>query len=150
MFIVTPRFLSFVNPQKTRHFILSLMTTLGYLNERAVMEKKVYYFNFDLDERRYYFTLPGDENTAQEISGRYFSPGTFPAKLVVVEAKTTPGESLQKGNMIVPFTPKGMLYSFEIVVEEGTGRLFLLQGSSISNRIQLFQVEEEGGRRPVE
>ncbi len=130
--------------------MLSLMTTLSYLNERAVMEKKVYYFNFDLDERRYYFTLPGDENTAQEISGRYLSPGTFPAKLVAVEAKTTPGESLQKGNMIVPFTPKGMLYSFEIVVEEGTGRLFLLQGSSISNRIQLFQVEEEGGRRPVE
>ncbi|MGQ9614930.1 MAG: pilus assembly FimT family protein [Spirochaetota bacterium] len=150
MFLITPRFLTFLHPQKTRYFMLSLLTTLNYLNERAVMEKKVYYFNFDLDERRYYFTVAVERDDVEEVGGGYLKSAPFPDNLSVKEVKVTPGESLNKGKMIIPFTPKGMLYSFEIVVEEGKGSVLMLEGNSISNRIELFRVNEGGRIKPFD
>lgn len=150
MFLITPRFLTFLHPQKTRYFMLSLLTALNYLNERAVMEKKVYYFNFDLDERRYYFTVPVERDDVEEIGGGYLKSAPFPDNLSVKEVKVTPGESLKKGKIIIPFTPKGMLYSFEIVVEEGKGSALMLEGNGISNRIELFRVNEGGRIKPFD
>jgi len=144
MFLITPRFLTFLHPQKTRYFMLSLLTTLNYLNERAVMEKKVYFFNFDLDERRCYFTIPVEKGDVEEVSVGYLKSAFFPDNFSVRETKVTPGESLKEGKMIIPFTPKGMLYSFEIVVEEGKGSLLMLEGNSISNRIEIFRVDGGG------
>lgn len=149
MFLITPRFLNFLHPQKTRYFMLSLLTTLNYLNERAVMEKKVYFFNFDLDERRYYFTIPVEKGDVEEVSGGYLKSALFPENFSVREVKVTPGESLKKGKMVIPFTPKGMLYSFEVVVEEGKGSLLMLEGNSIGNRIEIFRVEEGGRIKPL-
>lgn len=57
IFIVTPRFVSYVNPERTKNFVLGIQNTLNYLNEKAILEKRIYLFHFNLDERRYYFTI---------------------------------------------------------------------------------------------
>ena len=59
-FILTPRFISSLNPAQTKTFVQRLRNTLLYAGEKSVLSKKVYLFTMDLDERRYYFHDLGD------------------------------------------------------------------------------------------
>ena len=65
-FIITPRFVSSVNPEKTKNFTLRLQNSLIYLNDKSVLEKKIYLFTMDLDEKQYYFTV-SEEGNPEEI-----------------------------------------------------------------------------------
>lgn len=146
MFIVTPRFISFVNPEKTKNFMLGLQNSLIYLSDKSILEKKVFLFHFDLDERRYYFTLSEEGNLTGEVRNKYLVPASFPEKLERVSVKAISGEVVTEGDAVVPFTPTGMLFSFEIRVEETEDTFLVLRGNSFNNRIQLFRVEGDKAR----
>ena len=139
-FVVTPRFVSSVNPQRSKNFVMSLQNTLNYLNDKAILEKKVYLFNMDIDERKYYFTVSELGNPAGEVSDRYLTPVSFPDGLVLKTIKLIPGDEVIEGRAVVPFTPNGMLYSFMIIVEEREDRQFLVQGNSYNNLISVLRL----------
>ena len=139
-FVVTPRFVSSVNPQRSKNFVMSLQNTLNYLNDKAILEKKVYLFNMDIDERQYYFTVSELGNPAGEVRDRYLIPVSFPDGLVLKTIKLIPGDEVIEGRAVVPFTPNGMLYSFMIIVEEREDRQFLVQGNSYNNLISVLRL----------
>lgn len=142
-FVVTPRFVSSVNPQKTKNFTLRLHNTLNYLSDKAILEKKVYLFTMDLDERRYYFTVSEEQNPTGEVRDRYLSPVSFPDNLVLKSVKIIPGSEVFEGKAVMPFTPNGMLFSFVIIIEEREDRHFLVQGNSFNNQIIVLKVSPD-------
>ena len=153
MFIITPRFAAIINPERAKNFVLTLQNSLRYLNEKAILEQQVYLFNFDLDEGRYYFSMVGEEDAGfgeqeeQEalVPDHFLKPGLLPVRLNVEKVVMIPGEGVSSGKVTVPFTPNGMMFSFEVVFISDDGRRYLLVGNSYSNRIRLFvsQNEEE-------
>lgn len=142
-FIVTPRFISSVNPEKTRNFVSRMRNSLIYLNEKSILDQKVYLFTIDLDERTYSFTVSEEGNPEGVIRDRYLNSVSFPAHLAVKSIKVVPGEEIEEGKASLPFTPNGMLFSFDILVEEKEGRHYIVRGSSFSNTIQVLKVTEE-------
>jgi prepilin-type N-terminal cleavage/methylation domain-containing protein len=149
-FVVTPRFISTVNPAAAKTFVRRMHNTLLYANDKAVLEKKVYLFTLDLDERRYFFTLSEAENPEGRVRDRYLAPVQFPKGLVVESVRLVPGDRVDTGKVVVPFTPKGMLYAFEILVFEkrGTGgdAYLAVRGDSLSNDIEILRLGEEAVR----
>jgi prepilin-type N-terminal cleavage/methylation domain-containing protein len=142
-FIATPRFISSVNPEKTRNFVLRLQNTLIYLNDKSILESSVYLFNIDLDEKQYYFTISEEGNPEGEVRDRYLVPVMFPSHTLVSAIKTIPGDEVSDGKVTIPFTPNGMLFSFEITVEEDEDRRYIIVGNSFSNRIRVLKVSGE-------
>jgi prepilin-type N-terminal cleavage/methylation domain-containing protein len=147
MFIVTPRFASIVNPERTKNFILTLQNSLRYLSEKAILEQQLYLFNFDLDEGRYYFTVPLEDSEGDapegEVVDRYLKPAQLPPKLKVIKVIILPGEEIDSGKLAMPFTPNGMLLSFEMHFAGVDGRSYVMTGNSYNNRIQLFVSNNE-------
>ena len=152
MFIITPRFAAIINPERSKNFLLGLQSSLRYLNEKAILEQQVYLFNFDLDEGRYYFTMPGEEDVGfgeQErealIPDRFLKSAEIPVRLKVERVVVMPGEVVSSGRVSVPFTPNGMMFSFNIFFVSDDGSFFMLEGNGYSGRIRLFvsQNEEE-------
>jgi len=152
MFIITPRFAAIINPERSKNFLLSLQNSLRYLNEKAILEQQVYLFNFDLDEGRYYFSIPGEEDAGfgeQEsealVPDRFLKSAEVPVRLKVERVVVMPGEVVSSGRVSVPFTPNGMMFSFNMFFVSDDGSFFLLEGNSYSGRIRLFvsQNEEE-------
>jgi hypothetical protein len=139
-FIISPRLISRVNPEKTKHFLLALQHKLDYLNETAVLRRQFVLFNFDLDERRYYFTVSEEDNTAGDTGDRYLSGAGFPDDLEVTRVRLIPGDTVYSGNVVIPFTPTGMMQSFMIFVREEGERELVLSGSSLDNRIELLRL----------
>jgi prepilin-type N-terminal cleavage/methylation domain-containing protein len=150
MFIITPRFAAIINPERAKNFVLTLQNSLRYLNEKAILEQQVYLFNFDLDEGRYYFSLVGEEDGGfgkQEeealVPDRFLKPGVLPVRLNVEKVVMIPGEGISSGKVTVPFTPNGMMFSFEIFFIGDDGSIFLLSGNSYSGRIRLLVSKDE-------
>ena len=153
MFIITPRFAAIVNPERAKNFVLTLQNSLRYLNEKAILEQQLYLFNLDLDEQRYFFSMPvedesrfGVEDELEADTGdRYLKSDVLPDRLSVEQVSIIPGEQVSSGRVTLPFTPNGMMFSFELVFVSDDGRRYLLAGNSYSNRIRLFvsQNEEE-------
>ncbi len=153
MFIITPRFAAIVNPERAKNFVLTLQNSLRYLNEKAILEQQLYLFNLDLDEHRYFFSMPVEEESRfgvedeleADIGDRYLKSDVLPDRLSVEQVSIIPGEQVSSGRVTVPFTPNGMMFSFELVFVSDDGRRYLLAGNSYSNRIRLFvsQNEEE-------
>ncbi len=139
LLIATPRFISSVNPQKTKHFLFGLYSALTYLSEKTVLEKQVILFIFDIDERRYYFTASREGNVEGEVKDRYLVPASFPPHLEVESARIIPGDVVDHGSIAVVFTPNGMLHSFEIRIKEGDDLHLVLAGNAFNNRIQLLR-----------
>ncbi len=139
LLIAMPRFVSSVNPQKTKQFMFGLYSSLNYLSEKTILEKKVILFNFDLDERRYYFTASQEGNIEGEVKDRYLVPSSFPPHFEVESVRLVPGDVIHDGSIAVPFTPNGILYSFEIRVNEGDNRYIILTGNALNNRMQLLR-----------
>ncbi|HUT64866.1 MAG TPA: prepilin-type N-terminal cleavage/methylation domain-containing protein [Spirochaetota bacterium] len=139
-FIVTPNFFSSINPQKTKQFMMNLQGTLEYLSEKAILQSKVYLFTFDLDEREYRFMVSEEQNPTGETKDRYLAPRSFPSHLEVESIKTVPGGLVTEGELTVPFTPNGMLFSFEITLED-----WVLTGDSVSGRIRAVKRTGEQG-----
>lgn len=140
-FIVTPRFVGSLNPQKTKNFALRLQNALVYLNEKAVLDGKLYLFTIDLDNRQYTFTVSEEGNPGGEVRDRYLKTVQFPEKLRVKSVKTIPGDEVDFGKVAVPFTPVGMMFSFEIVIEEGEDRFLVIRGNHLSNSIRTVRME---------
>ncbi len=138
-FIVSPNFVASINPERTKNFVLTLQNTLDYLSDKSILEKKVYLFNFDLDERQYHFTVSEEGNPLGKVGDKYLAPVTFPERLVVKSIKVIPGAEVFEGKVTIPFTPNGMLFSFVIVIEEKRDRYFVIAGDSISNRISVLK-----------
>jgi prepilin-type N-terminal cleavage/methylation domain-containing protein len=136
-FVITPRFVSSINPQRSKNFVMTLQNTLNYLNDKAILEKKVYLFNMDIEERQYYFTVSELGNPAGDVRDRYLTPVSFPDGLVLKSIILIPGDEVIEGRAVVPFTPNGMLYSFMIIIEERKDRQFLVQGNSYNNLINV-------------
>ena len=145
-FVVTPRFVSSINPQRVKNFVTTMQNTLNYLNDKAILEKKVYLFTVDIDERQYYFTVSELGNPEGKVSDRYLTPVSFPDGLVLKSIRLIPGDEVIEGKAVVPFTPNGMLYSFIIVVEEKPDSQFLVQGNSYNNLISVLKLgpDDEG------
>jgi prepilin-type N-terminal cleavage/methylation domain-containing protein len=150
MFIITPRFAAIINPERAKNFVLTLQNSLRYLNEKAILEQQVYLFNFDLDEGRYYFSMVGEEDAGfgeQEdealVPDHFLKPGVLPVRLNVEKVVMIPGEGVSSGKVTVPFTPNGMMFSFEMVFVSDDGSIFLLAGNSYSGRIRLFVSQDE-------
>jgi prepilin-type N-terminal cleavage/methylation domain-containing protein len=129
-FFVTPNFFSAINPQKTKQFMMNLQTTLVYVGEKAILERKVYLFTFDLDEREYRFAVSEEGNPTGDTRDRYLVPQQFPSHLEIESIRTIPGGAVNEGELSVPFTPNGMLFSFEIVAGG-----WILHADSVSGRI---------------
>ncbi|KPJ83835.1 MAG: hypothetical protein AMS17_16970 [Spirochaetes bacterium DG_61] len=138
-FVLTPRFVSFSNPAKTRSFLLQLQNSLTYLSDKSILEKKVYILNVDLDERRYFFTVSEEGNPEGIVRDRYLTPTSFPQQLSVKSVRVIPGDEVREGRVMLPFTPMGMLFSFEISFEEREDELFIVRGNSMNNRIQIVR-----------
>jgi prepilin-type N-terminal cleavage/methylation domain-containing protein len=150
MFIITPRFAAIINPERAKNFVLTLQNSLRYLNEKAILEQQVYLFNFDLDEGRYYFSMVGEEDAGfgeQEdealVPDHFLKPGVLPVRLNVEKVVMIPGEGVSSGKVTVPFTPNGMMFSFEMVFVSDDGSIYLLAGNSYSGRIRLFVSQDE-------
>jgi prepilin-type N-terminal cleavage/methylation domain-containing protein len=149
-FVVTPRFISTVNPGAVKSFVRRMHNTLLYANDKAILEKKVYLFTLDLDERRYFFTLSEAGNPEGRVRDRYLVPVPFPKGLVVESVRLIPGDRVDKGKIVIPFTPKGLLYAFEILVYEkggaGGDTYLAVRGDSLSNEIEMLRLGEEAAR----
>jgi hypothetical protein len=91
----------------------------------------------DLDERRYYFTIPETGNPEGKVNDRYLLPVPFPRGLTVEEVRLIPGERVSEGKAFIPFTPTGMLFSFEIVLGEGEGAVYVIAGNSLTGDIAI-------------
>jgi hypothetical protein len=157
MFIITPRFAAIINPERAKNFVLTLQHSLRYLNEKAILEQQVYLFNFDLDEGRYYFSMVEEEDAGfggQEdealVPDHFLKPGVLPVRLNVEKVVMIPGEGVSSGKVTVPFTPNGMMFSFEMVFVSDDGSIFLLAGNSYSGRIRLFVSQDEESWRILE
>jgi hypothetical protein len=173
MFIITPRFASIVNPEKAKNFVLRLQNSLQYLGDKAVLEQRLYLFNFDLEGRRYYFTRygveeeeggtsigdggtgsPGDasgrnatrpagEEAGFEVQDRHLRPVQIPDRLEIERVTVIPGGEVASGKVTLPFTPNGMMFSFEMVFTAQDGQRYLMTGNSYSNRIRVFTTRRE-------
>jgi prepilin-type N-terminal cleavage/methylation domain-containing protein len=145
-FVVTPRFISSVNPAASNTFVRRMHNTLLYASDKAVLEKKVYLFTLDLDERMYSFTLAEEGNPEGRARDRYLAPVPFPKGLVVKSVRLFPGDRVDTGKVVVPFTPKGLLYAFEILVFEKRGAggdsYLAVRGDSLSNDMVILRLEE--------
>jgi prepilin-type N-terminal cleavage/methylation domain-containing protein len=143
-FIVTPRFVATVNPTAVKTFMRRMHNTLLYAGDKAVLEKKVYLFTLDLDERRYFFTVSEAGNKEGKVADRYLVPAAFPKGLVVDGARLVPGEMVEEGKIVIPLTPKGLLYAFEILVRENGGgesdSVLALRGDSLTGEIELLRL----------
>lgn len=96
----------------------------------------------DLDERRYYFTISEMGNPEGKVNDRYLLPVPFPRSLAVEEVRLIPGERVSEGKAVIPFTPMGMLFSFEIVLGEGEGAAYVVTGNSLTGNISLRRSDE--------
>jgi type II secretory pathway pseudopilin PulG len=166
MFVITPRIASVINPERSRTFMLRLRSALQYLSDKAVLEQQLYLFNFDLNERRYYFSLyaPDEEGdfsftddsssmTGSQgmssglgiaVNDRYLKPASMPDHLRVESFRVIPGEETAAGLVTLPFTPNGMMFSFEILFIEESEKRYLMTGNGLNNRIRLFSAQAEG------
>jgi len=142
LFLVTPRIISTGKSDKVRNFARRMYNTLEYLNEKAILEKKVFIFSVDLDERRYYFTVSEPDNPEGKVKDRYLVPVSFPPGINLNSVEVIPGGELFEGKADIPFTPNGLLYSFAVKVEESKESFLVIQGSSINSRIELLRVRE--------
>ena len=145
-FVITPRFISVSNPAKTKTFLARLQNSLQYLSDKSVLEKKVYFFNLDLANRRYFFTVSEEGNPEGVVRDRYLTAVSFPEHLEVSSVRTIPGDEVREGTVMLPFTPTGMLYSFEISFRVERMGDFVLRANNLSNRIQVARKTEEGDR----
>jgi prepilin-type N-terminal cleavage/methylation domain-containing protein len=140
---VSPKLVSRVNPERTRSFMLTLENQLTYLKDVTVLKRQFILFNFDLDERRYSFTLSEEGNETGHNSDRRLTGAPFPEHMEVVEVRLIPGDTVHEGKVVIPFTPTGMLYSFTIRVREEGEQELLLRGDSIADRIEVVRVRGE-------
>jgi prepilin-type N-terminal cleavage/methylation domain-containing protein len=147
MFVITPRFVSIVNPERAKNFVLRLHGSLQYLGDKAILEQQLYLFHFDIEEGRYYFTEYDQENAdgilssnglESELQDRYLKPALLPEQLEVEEITLIPGEAVSSGKITIPFTPSGVMLSFQITFTIRDERRFLLVGNSLNNRISLY------------
>ena len=139
VFVLMPRFVSFSNPAKTRSFLLRFQNSLTYLSDKSILEKKVYFLNVDLDERRYFFTVSEEGNPEGIVRDRYLTSTFFPQRLSVKSVRLIPGDEVREGRVMLPFTPVGMLFSFEISFQEEEEELFIVRANSMNNRIQIVR-----------
>jgi prepilin-type N-terminal cleavage/methylation domain-containing protein len=140
--VATPSLISFVNPARTKSFMSEVQSKLTYAGEKAILEKRVLLFNFDMDERVCYFTQlqqPGDGNEPEEAgtADRNLGDIQFPDGLEVAQVQLIPGDTRYNGKVVIPFTPTGMLLSFAISVRENEDRLLVLTGNSFNGKIEL-------------
>jgi type II secretory pathway pseudopilin PulG len=142
-YIASPSFFSSIKPQKTRNFVMNLQSTLEYLDDKSILEKKIFLFTFDIDERVYHFTVSEEGNPEGLVKDKYLNPVKFPEGLTVKSIRTIPGGTVFDGEITVPFTPNGMLFSFEIMVEEKPDQWFVIVGDSLSNRIQVLRKSDQ-------
>jgi prepilin-type N-terminal cleavage/methylation domain-containing protein len=142
-FIISPKLLSRVKPEKTKHFLLTIQHKLEYLNETTVLKRQFVLFNFDLDEKRYYFTTSEEGGGTGGTGDRYLAGESFPDHLEVTRVRLTPGDTVYSGNVVIPFTPAGMMQSFMIYVREEGERELVLSGDSITNIIELLRLADE-------
>ena len=147
MFVITPRFVSIVNPERAKTFVLRLHGTLQYLGEKAILEQQLYLFHFDIEEGRYYFTGYDQERAdgvlssnglENELQDRYLKSAILPEQLEIEEITLIPGEAVSSGRITIPFTPSGVMLSFQITFATRSERRFLLVGNSLNNRISLY------------
>lgn len=144
LFIISPRFVTSLNPEKTANFVLRLKSTLVYLSEKSILEKKIYLFIFDLEERRYLFTISEEGNPEGEVKDRYLNPVSFPQGLLIERVRVIPGDEVNEGRVFIPFTPNGILYSFEIIFRERDGQYLVIRGNSLNGRISLSRISSKG------
>jgi len=141
LFLVTPKVIYTGNRDKAKDFARRMYNTLEYLNEKAILEKKVYIFSVDLDERRYFFTVSEPDNPEGKVKDRYLVPVSFPPGIKVNSVEIIPGGELFDGKADIVFTPRGLLFSFAVKVEESRETLLVVQGNSINSRIELLRVK---------
>jgi len=141
-FITTPKLAMIIKPRKMEAFTYRLKDTLDYLEESAILKKKVYLFIFDLDKRSYYFRVSEIGNLEGVTKDRYLKKVLFPDFLDIKRVEMQPGGEVREGRMIIPFTPKGLMYPFIIDLYDGN-RDYIIQGNVVNSKIELKQIEEE-------
>ena len=106
------------------------------------------------------YVLAGVLESNRETMGRFPSTTALwfrdgrPLRAGEIVVQKGYGETLKKiaaggrrvfydGEVAVPFTPNGMLFSFEIYFLGDDGTRYVLSGNSINNRIELFKIKNE-------
>ncbi|RKX95191.1 MAG: hypothetical protein DRP84_04970 [Spirochaetes bacterium] len=141
-FLTLPRLATVIKPKRIEAFAYRLRDTLNYLNETAILKKKVYLFVFDLEEKSYYFRVSERGNLEGKVKDRYLKKVDFPDFLEIKMLKMQPGGEIREGRMIVPFTPKGILYPFLIDLSDGE-REYVLEGNVVNSKIELKMLKRE-------
>jgi len=141
-FVVTPRFIGTINPRRFRSFVIRLQKTLQYLNETAVVKKRVYFFVLEVDKRQYSFRVSEEGNPEGTVHDRMLVPVAFPNTVDVAEIEVIPGGRVNTGRVMIPFTPDGLLFSFKIVFIEGEKKKATIIGNSVNGKFEIREGEE--------
>ena len=142
LFVSMPAFVSFFKPKKSEYFISKLADTLGYLNEASILKKKLYLFIFDRDKRVYYFEVSESGNKEGRVNDRYLKKVSFPDGIEVKKMYIYPGGEVFTGRLIVPFSPRGFIYTFKIDFLINKRRRAVLTGDMLSQKIKVSWEEE--------
>ena len=141
-FLSAPKLATFIRPKRIEAFTYRLRDTLEYLKETAILKKNVYLFIFDLDKKSYYFRVSEPGNLEGNVKDRYLKKVDFPDFLEIKKIEMEPGGEIREGRMIIPFTPKGILYPFIIDLSDGK-RDFIIEGNNVNSKIELKHVKKE-------
>jgi len=141
-FLTAPKMVTIIKPKRVESFAYRLRDTLEYLNESAILKRKVYLFIFDLNKKSYYFRVSEIGNLEGKVKDRYLKKIDFPKYLDIKKIEMYPGGEIREGRMVIPFTPKGIYYSFLINLSDGK-RDFIIKGNVINSYIELTQHKQE-------
>ncbi len=140
VFISAPKMVSFLPSKRAESFIFKLQETLKYLSDISVLKKKFYLFIFDLDKRSYYFRVLEEGNQEGKVRDRYLNEVKLPDNVKIREVIMQPGGRVYEGRMIIPFTPKGIMYSFVIKLEDNN-RIYIVEADSITSVVKTEVME---------
>ena len=136
VFITAPNLARFVRPKESESFVVKLQNTLQYLNELAILKKRFYLFIFDIDDRSYYFRISEAGNPEGRVRERYLRKVKLPEYIEIKRVFSQQGGEVYEGRMIIPFTPRGFIYSFSIDFKAGS-KVYRLIANSITSEIVL-------------
>jgi len=146
LFIVVPRLSLRGGLDSPGIFVRELQKKLEYLNEKSILEKKVYIFNLDGDEKTFDFKVSEEGNPEGIVNDRFLKPDRFPPGLELKRVDVVPGGTIIENKVSVPFTPTGMMFSFRLYFKAGE-KVWLIEGIRTVNRITFKKLSEDEVRQ---
>ncbi|MFQ5559107.1 MAG: Tfp pilus assembly protein FimT/FimU [Nitrospinota bacterium] len=119
-----------------------LASTIKYIRNRAVIEKRFLFLNMNIDEGRYYVTkaIKKDETVEYvEYKADFAVKGQFPPQVHFEDIEAPETGKISFGEVVIHFSPRGYVESTNIHITDDKERSMTLLVHPVVGRVRVLE-----------